>query len=324
MLTPMFLSKLPDRMVEMYAGLEDDIIADIARRIATYDYFIPSAEHQFRVLQEYGTAYDDIIKRISKKSGSTQKEINRLISEAGAETLKSDRLIYSKAGMDIKPLSAAPHVRALLMAGARQTRGEFNNLTRTAARGGAQGYVAALDRAFMQITSGAFSHEAAVRGAIKELAEKGVQTVGYASGRKMSLEGAVRLAVTTGVNANALAVQNAYMDEVGCDLVETTAHAGARPSHAQWQGKVFSRSGTHPKYPPLTEGTGYGTGAGLGGWNCRHSMFPFFDGASEPTHTREELAEYNKPKYEYNGKKLTEYEAVSQLEIGRASCRERV
>ena len=29
----------------------------------------------------------------------------------------------------------------------------------------------------------------------------------------------------------------------GCDLVEVTAHAGARPSHAEWQGKIVSLSG---------------------------------------------------------------------------------
>ena len=89
---------------------------------------------------------------------------------------------------------------------------------------------------------------------------------------------AVRRAVVTGVNATALKLQETLMDEMGCDLVETSAHAGARPSHAVWQGKIFGRSGTHPKYPSLVEGTGYGTGEGLGGWNCRHSIMPFFEG----------------------------------------------
>jgi hypothetical protein len=99
------------------------------------------------------------------------------------------------------------------------------------------------------------------------------------------------------------------MDEMGCDLVETSAHAGARPSHAVWQGKIFSRSGRHPKYPHFATATGYGTGEGLGGWNCRHSFFPYFEGM-EPTYTKEELKDMNAKKYEYNGKKLTEYEAT--------------
>lgn len=82
----------------------------------------------------------------------------------------------------------------------------------------------------------------------------------------------------------------------GCDLVEVTAHSGARPEHAEWQGKVYSRSGKSSKYPSLVEATGYGTGPGLGGWNCRHSMFPYYEGMSR-VYIDEELEDLkNTPK----------------------------
>lgn len=73
-------------------------------------------------------------------------------------------------------------------------------------------------------------------------------------------------------------------------MVEVTAHSGARPEHAEWQGKVYSRSGKSKKYPSLNDKTGYGTGPGLGGWNCRHSMFPFYEGSTR-AYTDEELEE---------------------------------
>ena len=121
----------------------------------------------------------------------------------------------------------------------------------------------------------------------------------------------------TGVNQASLKVTETLADEMGCDLVEVTAHAGARTGvgvadHSAWQGKVYSRSGTHPKYPSLVEKTGYGTVPGLGGWNCRHSFFPFIEGFSEPAYTDQELAELNAPKYDYNGQKITEYEAMQR------------
>lgn len=72
--------------------------------------------------------------------------------------------------------------------------------------------------------------------------------------------------------------------------MEVTAHAGARPEHAEWQGKIYSRSGKSKKYPSLKDKTGYGTGPGLGGWNCRHSMFPFYEGSTR-AYTDEELEE---------------------------------
>ncbi|HBF64738.1 MAG TPA: hypothetical protein DDW34_02035, partial [Clostridium sp.] len=115
----------------------------------------------------------------------------------------------------------------------------------------------------------------------------------------------------TGVNQTALKLQEARAEQMGSDLVETTAHAGARPSHAEWQGKVFSLSGKSKKYPEFKSSTGYGTGAGLGGWNCRHSFFPYFEG-SPRVYTNNELKGYNSNNVEYNGQKMTEYEASLQ------------
>ena len=64
-------------------------------------------------------------------------------------------------------------------------------------------------------------------------------------------------------------------------------------------------------YPDFAASTGYGTGAGLCGWNCRHSFGPYVEGAPR-VWTDEKLAELNEPKYEYNGEKLAEYEATQQ------------
>ena len=84
--------------------------------------------------------------------------------------------------------------------------------------------------------------------------------------------------------------------EMDCDLVEVTSHSGARPSHAEWQGKVYSISGKSKKYPPLSH-TGYGTGDGLKGWNCRHDFYPFFEGISERASFPVDIAE-NQKEYE--------------------------
>lgn len=124
----------------------------------------------------------------------------------------------------------------------------------------------------------------------------------------------------TGVNQTAGQLQEELADELGCDLVEVSAHAGARPEHAVWQGKIFSRSGKDPKYPPFHQSSGYGTGAGLCGWNCRHTFGPYIEG-SPPVWTEEQLAELNAPKYDYNGKKLTEYEASQQQRYNERQIR---
>ena len=100
-------------------------------------------------------------------------------------------------------------------------------------------------------------------------------------------------------------------------MVETTAHSGTRPTHAEWQGQIFSRSGKSRKYPDFVKVTGYGTGEGLGGWNCSHSFAPYIEGMPR-TYTPEMLKSYQAKDYEYNGEKLTLYEAMQkQREIER-------
>ena len=38
-------------------------------------------------------------------------------------------------------------------------------------------------------------------------------------------------------------LQLARMEEMDCEFVEVTAHEGARPTHAVWQGRVYHRGG---------------------------------------------------------------------------------
>ncbi|HOV69935.1 MAG TPA: phage minor capsid protein, partial [Clostridia bacterium] len=317
MLKPTYLESVPDKLVELYAEVEADILADMVKRITVYMNFIPAAEYQYKKLIDMGLLNEEILKKLSAISGLRVKELERIMRESGVKAIKTDVDIYKKAGLNPKPLDASPNLQAVLKSGLDNTNGLFDNLTRTTANTATKQFEHALDRAWLQINTGAFSPQEAIILAIKDLAGKGIAVIRYPTGHTDYMETAVRRAVVTGVNQAALKMQDRLADEMGCDLVEVTAHAGARvgegvANHAAWQGKIYSRSGTHPKYPDFVQSTGYGTGEGLGGWNCRHSFFPYFEGM-EPAYTKEELKELNAKKYEYNGQKLTEYEA-SQLQ----------
>lgn len=311
MLKPEYLDALPESLIGLYSQVEQDILADMARRIAEYNYWIPAVEHQRQMLREMGLSQKHIIRVLSQISGKSQGEIKRLMQQACDKALKSDRDYYRQHGFDA-PSAKSAELKSILNAGLKSTNQLFRNLTKTTASAGQTQFVNALDKAWLQINSGAFDYNTAIRNAIKDIARQGLQVVRYPSGHVDTMEVAVRRSVVTGVNQTAAQLQWQLADELGCDLVETTAHAGARPEHAVWQGQIFSRSGKHPKYPDFRTATGYGTGAGLCGWGCRHSFNPYAEG-SPRAYSDKLLEEYNAKKYTYNGKKLTEYEA-SQMQ----------
>lgn len=311
MLKPEYLQRVPDGMIQLYAQAEADILADMARRISTYDYWIPAVEHQAKMLEEAGMVREEILARLKTLTGRTDRELRRLMQEAGTAALKSDDAVYRRQGLHPPPVSASEDLQKVLQAGYEKTSGTFRNLTRTTARTAAHQFAQALDRAYMQITLGGMDYNTAIRSTIKQLSAEGVGAIRYPTGRTDTIEVAVRRAVVTGVNQTALKLQDARADEMGADLVEVSAHAGARPSHAEWQGGIYSRSGKSRKYPDFVKTTGYGTGAGLGGWNCSHSFRPWFEGMSR-TYDKALLKEYQAKDYEYNGVKMTEYEALQE------------
>lgn len=116
---------------------------------------------------------------------------------------------------------------------------------------------------------------------VTRLANSGLETIDYISGTKTTIDAALRRHIVSQANQarNRLLMQR--MDEWEWDLVFVDAHFGARPSHAEWQGKVYSRSGRSTEYPPLVESTGYGTVTGLCGASCYHYMTPYVPGYSE-------------------------------------------
>lgn len=311
MLKPEYLQRVPDGMIKLYAQAEMDILENMAVRIAHYGYWIPAVEHQAKMLEEAGMVREEILARLKTLTGRTDRELRQLMQEAGGAALKSDDAVYRRQGLNPPPVSASEDLQKILQAGYEKTSGTFRNLTLTTARTAAHQFEQALDRAYMQITLGGMDSGTAIRSTIKQLSAEGVGAIRYPTGRTDTIEVAVRRAVVTGVNQTALRLQDARADEMGADLVEVSAHAGARPSHAQWQGGIYSRSGKSRKYPDFVKITGYGTGAGLGGWNCSHSFRPWFEGMSR-TYDKALLKEYQAKDYEYNGVRMTEYEALQE------------
>jgi hypothetical protein len=311
MLTADQLDVLPENVLRLYRDFEDSVIADIARRLLKLD-MTATAAWQAQLLIESGALYQDVLRKLSQLTGRSEGELRRLFRNAGVRSLRFDDKLYRAAGLEPLPLNLSPQMIEVLRVGIRRTAALMRNLTATTATQAQGSFVAAADRAFLQVSSGTFSYDQAIRAAINRVGESGL-TVVYPSGRRDKLDVAMRRAVLTGVGRTAGAVQLARADEMGQDLVQTSAHIGARPTHEPWQGRIFSRSGTHPRYPHFETETGYGQVDGLQGINCRHSFFPFFEGISQNAYDEATRQQFARESGAYNGRTYSAYE-IGQLQ----------
>lgn len=280
MLTPKQLAHIPDPIMALVADLEDSIIRDISRRITKADYLTPTAEWQLYKASVLRKSSAEVMKKIAKYTGKSQREIKKIMTDACMEAIHTDAEIHRKAGKDVEPFLRSVALSNTIKAGIKTANGLMSNFTRTTAITARRTLTQALDRAYLEVNSGAFTYQEAITRAVSSLGTEGLKVVKYASGRTDQMDVAVRRAVLTSVSQTAGTLQLQMAEEMDSDLVEVTEHLGARPSHAEWQGKIYSISGKSKKYPKLSEATGYGTGAGLKGWNCRHDFYPWYEGIS--------------------------------------------
>ena len=320
MLPPSYLDQMPDAFVKLAQQVEDEILQDVARRIAKMDGITSTANWQLWRYQQTEAVREDVVKLLAKYSGKSEATIRRLLKEAATEAMEREDSIYYHYGLDPTPFEESAALNNLLTAGARQTCGTWQNLTATTANTVTGAFERTLDVAWGKVATGAFDYKTAIKQAVDSLADD-LPAVTYPSGHTDSLEVAARRAVLTGVNQTAGKLQEARMDEMGVEFVETSAHGGARPSHAEWQGKQFHRGGAvdylGKHYPDFVQATAYGTVTGLCGANCRHSFFSIFPELGDPpTWTQEELEALNARNIEYDGKMYTQYE-INQMQRAR-------
>lgn len=306
MLTPEQLASCADEMVRLYAQLDEEIVRDIARRIVKTGTMTQSGRFQFNALQDVGLLYDDILKTVSSYTGKSDEILHELFEDAALWTVEYDMEIYTANGLNPISLNMSPQSMQILEAGYQKTKGNIANLTRTTAATSQTHFINACTLAEMKVESGAFSYDTAIMDAIKQIAKHGT-TVIYPSGHEDKLDVAIRRNVMTGLGQTTGQICLNYAKELGCDLMEITAHCGARPSHASWQGQIVSLSGKGG-YLSLSD-IGYGTGDGFKGWNCRHDWYPYFEGSTR-MYSESDLEELNARNIEYpDGTMHTYYEA---------------
>lgn len=307
MLDPKYLRDVPEGIAEYFDELETRILKDIARRISQNDYMMTStAEYQMHKLEELGVSMLEIEQAISEVLNITDTKVKEIIHDSSYRSVQKDNDMAKAAGVE----PPHPDLTQAILNGIRSTNAELRNICNSMASAANMAFEHALDQAYLSVSSGAFSFADAVKTAVNDLGKNGIRWIDYPTGAHRRADSAIRNALRTGVNQTAARCQEQNLDEMDCNLVGTTSHMGARPEHAKWQGMLFWRKTPVDGLQNFYEATGYGTGAGLCGWNCRHNFFPNFDGELSFEHYDEEA---NVKQYEleqeqrYNERKIREW-----------------
>lgn len=325
--SPEILDALPEELAELFRTLEAQLLHEICSRLNVSGQLNEVTVQAIRALRSHGIELDEIKKAIKKTTGIAEKDLNKLFDDVVERNQQYYAEMIDLAGLtQPEAIMEAADIAAIIS----QCQREFGNITRSMGflvdngrtmLPPAKAYQWALDNAAMQIQSGAISYDQAIKSAVQQLADSGLKTVDYESGHVDSVDVAVRRAVMTGINQLNKQYAQQAMEFLKTDLVEVSAHSGARDTgvgfqnHKAWQGKVYRWHGcagnSTGQYPDFEQTCGYGDVQGILGANCRHSFSPFVEGVMERTYTDEELTHIDDGLgCEYDGKEYSAYEAT--------------
>ena len=312
-LTPEQIDLLADKyVIGLFQQLENEVITDISRRVKKTGRLTETAELMAKSMVEQGYSANKIradVMRAMRADKALQDEIamntkeykqfvtdeikatvrkaklagNDLVADAGMMAYNNDLSMWEQAGQS---LSKPNSLSQIMDAFRKQTANELRNLTRTTGFKGTvltpvvSAYQREMDMALVKLATGTFSYDQICNDVVHNLAQSGLRTIDYASGRSYQLDTAARMAVRTGMSQLSGRITEANIENTGVDLVITSQHMGSRPEHAEWQNKVFAYKGKSKKYPNFEEATGYGTVTGLKGANCSHDFYPYWEGIS--------------------------------------------
>lgn len=325
MLTPTYIKQTPDFVVNEFYNLEEDVIADMAKRIKRLGEITASTDYQANLLFESQSDKKEVYNELKKELKKYGEDIDEILMKSGQY---ANALDYELYGSNKTP-EFSGFMENITKGIANKAKEDVVKLSETAGfivDGNFQkldGYIDRVaNRAAFQVASGAFTYDQVARRYIKELGDKGIRVIDFESGQTREMESHIRRIIldSTRQLSNEISMHNAA--EFETDLMEVSAHAGARPSHQDWQGQIISLSGKKG-YPSLDD-IGYGDVDGFGGANCRHSIYPYFEG-TERVYNEEVLKEFENRTEYFEGKEYSTYEARQKqraLERGlRASKR---
>ncbi len=289
------IEKAIEPLIKMYEQIENDLLTKIASHFSINEEFLNSDHWRIKKLEEMGLFNQEIIEYLAKYTEKTPNEIKIALEKIKVDATNIEHLtsMYEEGKLKINPeilknnhtiISIVKHAYDELSARFIEMSSKIEKATREA-------YLDVVESAYLKISMGTHSYQEAIRTAINDLSNDGINTLVYKTLddngnitgiRNYDIEGAIRRETLTAARQLSNNISLEVAEQLESEYLYLSEHLQCRPTHFDWQGTVIKRE-------DLVEVTHYGEIDGLAGINCRHYVEPYFGDARE-----DELKHFNK------------------------------
>lgn len=340
------ISKLEQQVNLLFdnvAGWENSTLQRIGKRIKKYGKLSLSDVKSINNIATVKQDMEAITKELAKVTGYNISQIEQMYGELLEKQHLANQPLYDYRGKKFVPFSENRELQAIARAYAKTTGETMINLAKTKAlcildhngnvKGLQRAYTDVLDKAVMQVTTGATDFHAAMRDSIIELGGSGVR-VDYGGGVTRRLDTVVRQNLLWGAKQASIEYNTMIGEELGADGYEVDAHSSPRPSHMFVQGKQYcigkSRTINGIKFIGFeetdpTSPDGKSASQALSEYGCLHYKTPILCGISEPRFSKEQLAQIeadNKKQYKVGNLEGNKYFFSQKMRALESATRE--
>lgn len=284
-------------LVDLYSDIEKDMILDILERIDNYNGKKGTLKWYLDKLTEFKVFEKHNVSIINKNKKEIKRILKDIIETSAKNSISIDTLeTYNKhydTNLSVQDIFNSASANNLISEALKNTDDITKLINTKAIEAANKEYRNILNTAYLETSTGIYTYDKSIKLAIDKMAENGILMANYDSGRRISIESAVRRDIVTRVNKLVGDVElTTAKDIMQTNLVYVDQHLGARTrtkytkndyeAHDEWQGKVYMINGSNEKYDNLYEKTGYGEMLGLKGINCYHDLRPYFEWETIP------------------------------------------
>lgn len=310
--------EIPQAIARRMTVANQNALKRIGEDIAKIGSLNNYKDAQLIAVRMTGESVKDITNELSKASGMTVEDIEKLFDDAARYDYEFAEQFYSAKDKEQIPYRDNKQLQRLVksMTTAAQESCCYNlshsyafalrdsdgRIRYTSLRAG---YKEAIDKAVTAIATGVSDYKSEMRRVLKQYADSGVRIVDWESGYSQRIDTAVRRNIMDSLRQLKNESQELIGQEFGANGYEISAHANPAPDHADIQGRQYSFDDFNALNESLERK--------LGTLNCYHTKTAIILGISVPAYTEEQLQEMKRKSnelIEIDGKKYSRYDCT--------------